>query len=173
MLPDCDKYELHNRIADWKHGVITLLPKSGDVNNIENWRPISLLNSSYKLFMKLIQARHMKWIVDTKRLSHLQKGSMPRNGLMEHVFCLKTAISDFMHTSGKLFLGFVDLKDAFGSINHQFMLRELRQMGYPELFVNLTKDVYTGSTFQIKCSSGLTDIIHRNYGVLADHADCR
>lgn len=151
---------------EWKHSVITLLPKSGDLNNIENWRPISLLNSSYKLFMKLIQARHMKWIVETKRLSPFQKGSMPRNGLMEHVFCMKTAISDFMHTSGKLFLGFIDLKDAFGSINHQFMLRELRHMGYPELFVNITKDVYTGSTFQIKCSSGLTDIIQRGKGII-------
>ena len=74
--------------ADWKHGIITLIPKpNGDYTNLDDWRPISLLQTFYKLFMKLILNRHMQWIVDTERMSTRQKGAMPHNGLQEHVFC--------------------------------------------------------------------------------------
>ena len=147
------------RVPDgWKHGIITLIfKKNGNTDNAEDWRPISLLLSSYKLFMKLVQGRHMTWIVDTGRLSSRQKGSMPRNGLHEQVFIMKTAISDFLHTSSKMYLGFVDIKDAFGSIDHEFMISELTNAGYPNDFIEITKDVYSNSSYQVKTQEGLTN----------------
>jgi hypothetical protein len=108
----------------------------------------------------------MKWIVEKGRLSARQKGSMPRNGLQEHVFTIKTAISDFLHTSGKAFLCFVDIKDAFGSIDHEFMLKELLRSGYPEVFVNITRDIYNGSTFQVKTINAITCSIERRKGII-------
>ena len=51
--------------ADWKHSIITLVPKkNGDSNNIEDWRPISLLCTRYKIYMNLIQQRLVPWFVD-------------------------------------------------------------------------------------------------------------
>lgn len=90
---------------EWKHGIITLVPKGNssncDINNIEVWRSISLLLSSYKILMKLILSWHLLWVVYSQWLTPCQKGSMPRNGSQEHVFTLKTAVSDYVHTSGK------------------------------------------------------------------------
>ena len=156
------------RVPDeWKHGIITLIfKKNGNTDNAEDWRPISLLLSSYKLFMKLVQGRHMTWIVDTGRLSSRQKGSMPRNGLHEQVFIMKTAISDFLHTSSKMYLGFVDIKDAFGSIDHEFMISELSKAGYPSDFIEITKNVYSNSLYQVKTQEGLTNPIIRGKGVI-------
>lgn len=37
-----------------KSAVVKLLPKKGDLTNIKNWRPISLLNTDYKLLAKII-----------------------------------------------------------------------------------------------------------------------
>ena len=153
--------------SDWKHSIITLVPKkNGNPENIEDWRPISLLCTSYKIYMKLIQQKLVPWIVDTQRLSARQKGSMPRNGLQEHVFTLKTDITDFLHRSAKMFVGFIDIKDAFGSIDHKMMLREMEETGYPEEVIAITRDIYTQSTFQVKTATGLTKPITRGKGII-------
>ena len=36
-------------------GMITLLYKNGDRNDITNWRPITLLNTDYKIILKYLQ----------------------------------------------------------------------------------------------------------------------
>ena len=152
---------------EWKRGVITLIPKkSADSQNVEDWRPISLLISVYKIFMKLVLARNMSWLVDSGRLSSSQKGAMPCNGLQQHVFNLKTIVSDFLHSSSRLYVGYIDIKDAFGSINHHFMINELSKAGYSDKFINITKDIYSGSCFQIKTAIGYTSPIHRERGII-------
>lgn len=38
-------------------GLVVLLPKDGDRELLSNWRPITLLNTSYKIFAKSLQLR--------------------------------------------------------------------------------------------------------------------
>ena len=87
-------------------------------------------------------------------------------GLQEHVFCLKNSITDFRHQSGKLYVMFLDLADAFGSIDHEMMVDALSAYGYPDSVIQLTKDIYTDSTFQVDTNSGLTDSIVRHRGII-------
>ena len=116
--------------------------------------------------MSTLQTRLMPWIVDTTRLSRRQKGSLPRNGLQEHVFCLNSAIRDFLHKSSKLFIAFVDIRDAFGSVNHAFMFRALEQAGYPDWVIELLRNAYDGSNFQVTTNNTLTDPIARQRGII-------
>ena len=61
---------------------------------------------------------------------------------------------------------FLDLADAFGSFDHEIMVYAfIRAYGYPEIIINLTKDIYTNSTFQVDTNSGLTDPIVRHRGI--------
>ena len=43
--------------TEWKQGVITLLFKSGCAKSIRNYRPITLLNSIYKIWATVITNR--------------------------------------------------------------------------------------------------------------------
>ncbi len=152
---------------DWKHSIDVLIPKTeNDSDDPDDWRRISLLNSSYKLFMRLLQKRAMPWIVNTKRLYSKQKGSLPRSGLHEHVFGLQSDIDNFKHLSQKLCITFIDIKDAFGSIDHEIMLNALKLFGYPSLVCDLTRDIYNGSSFQLVTSKGLTKPIVRKKGII-------
>lgn len=44
-------------IARLNYGVMTLIPKVQDANNVKQYRPICLLNGSFKIFSKLIMDR--------------------------------------------------------------------------------------------------------------------
>ena len=49
----------------WSKNIITLIPKKSDnLNDVNNWRPISLTNSDMKIFMKIL-ANRVNEICDT------------------------------------------------------------------------------------------------------------
>ena len=158
----------NNRIPnDWKHAVITLLPKKGgNSQQPSDWRPISLLTSFYKIFMKLIQSRMLPWIVNTCRLSQNQKGSLPRNGLQEHVLSLKTRIENSKHLSTQFYTVFVDIKDAYGSVDHTIMLEAMKRAHYPQKVIQITQNIYTNSTFSILTRTNTTEKITRQRGII-------
>ena len=88
----------------------------------------------YKMFMKCVLARILPWL-ETVILSPDQKAYIIRQGMNEHVFCLKTAIDDFKHDSAKLFTVFLDFRDAFGSLPHSVMIYALREIQLPQVYI--------------------------------------
>ena len=86
---------------------------------------------SYKIFMKCLLGRVLPWLVDTGILSPKQISLLiDRQGMNEHVFCLKTGVDDFKHESCKLFTVFLDFRDAFGTLSHRVMLSALEESIY-------------------------------------------
>ena len=86
--------------------------------------------------------------------------------MQEHVFSIRAIIEDFKNSSGKLYVYFMDITDAFGSIPHDLMISELRDAGYPEWLCSLTKEIYTGSSFRIRTKNGLSDVVVRRKGII-------
>ena len=154
-------------LSDWKIALIILILKTnGNKSNLDDWRPASLLLTMYKVFMKIIQRKILPWTVSEKRLCATQKGSLPRNGLQEDVFSIRAIIEDFKSSSGKLYVYFMDIADAFGSIPHDLMISELRDAGYPEWLCSLTKKIYMGSSFRIRTKNGLSDVVVCRKGII-------
>lgn len=118
----------------WEGALIHRIPKKGNVpEDPSTWRDISLLPSVYKVFMKCLLSRILQWLVDTGTLSSKQKAYIERQGMNEHVFCLKTGIDDFNHDSAKLFIVFLDFRDAFGTLPHSVMLHALEEIQLPKV----------------------------------------
>ncbi|CAM2098369.1 unnamed protein product [Caretta caretta] len=47
-----------------RRAVLTLLPKKGDLRDLRNWRPVSLLSTDYKIVAKAISLRLGSVVVD-------------------------------------------------------------------------------------------------------------
>ena len=43
--------------SDWRELLFILLPKSGDLLDVKNWRPIAILDVTYKVFAKMLHSR--------------------------------------------------------------------------------------------------------------------
>ncbi|CAD6227833.1 GSCOCG00006291001-RA-CDS [Cotesia congregata] len=59
--------------ASWKVSNTVLIHKTGDRNDLSNWRPLAMGNTVYKLFATLIADRITSFVVAGQRLSPSQK----------------------------------------------------------------------------------------------------
>ena len=59
---------------DWTTTLITLLPKTGNLKDVTNWRPISILPVPSKILEKLVQKHFIGFLNDKSLLSQCQYG---------------------------------------------------------------------------------------------------
>lgn len=79
--------------TSWRNTDTVLIHKKGDTRELKNWRPITMANTLYKLYTGCWAARLSKWIQANEALHPAQKGFTPFDGVIEHNFAIKEAIS--------------------------------------------------------------------------------
>ena len=50
----------------WQHTLFTMVPKSGDLQQTKNWRPIAIIKTTYKMFAKILHDR-LQPLLETKK----------------------------------------------------------------------------------------------------------
>jgi uncharacterized C2H2 Zn-finger protein len=149
--------------TSWKSSIVTLIHKKGDPENLGNWRPISMSNTIYKLYTKLWANRLLLEL--PSRLSDEQKGFMPKEGCLEHIFTLENCLSEAKSKRKTVAIAWLDLCNAFGSVPHALIRANLNQMGFPTEFLDIVSDIYTDSNCRVKTGGNLTQQIPVSRGV--------
>jgi hypothetical protein len=121
----CNKcFEKGELTANFRGAAIKLIPKKGDISNIKNWRPISLLSNVYKIVSRAINNRLNK--VVNRICSRAQKGFNNRRYTQE---CLINVIESIGHCKSNNIPGAViavDMAKVFDTLSHAY-LREVFQ----------------------------------------------
>ena len=133
-----------------------LIHKKGDAGEISNFRPIALMSCIYKLFMSVMANRLVTFAIDNDLLSACQKSARPSEGCYEHTFLLQSLVLDAKRLQKNLFLAWLDLKNAFGSVPHDVIEITLTHLGIPQSVVELIKNVYTNAHTVVRTTSGET-----------------
>ena len=71
---------------------------------------------------------------------------------MEHIFLLQTMIEDCKRRKKDARIVWLDLKNAFGSVAHDALWTVMERLGVPEDFIGTCKELYEGSSLQLKGS---------------------
>ena len=124
-----------------KLGIINLIPKEDkDIRLLKNWRPISLLNSDYKILTKTLanKMKHaLKEIINEDQI-----------GYMENRFCGENTrlIADMIEYVKELkipsILLLIDFEKAFDTINWTFLYKTLKKFNFGEHFIDWIKIIY-------------------------------
>ena len=140
----------------WKAAITVLIYKKGSTEDPSNFRPIALMSCLYKLVMGVIAKRLTSWAIDNDLVSKEQKSARPSEGCYEHTFLLQSVIADARRSHKNVFVAWLDLRNAFGSIPHSAITTTLTHIGVPLPLIEMISNSYSGATTQIRTPNGLT-----------------
>ena len=123
---------------------IALLPKSEDRLKVQNYRPISLLNTMYKVVAK-IYANRMKpllqhWILPS------QTGFVPNRCILDNVFLAFEAMEWTMENKQDLSMLLLDFEKAYDRVNWTFLRETMEAMGFHDKWINQVMSLYTNAS---------------------------
>ena len=122
-------------------GVITCLPKDGKPKQfIKNWRPISLLNISYKLLSACIASRIQK--VLPKIIDQSQKGFMKGRYIGENLRELYDTIAFTNSNDIPGLILAIDFEKAFDSVSWKCIDKALKFFNFPLFICEWFKTLY-------------------------------
>ena len=141
-------WEVEEIPDEWKEAIVVSIYKRNGVDtDPANYRAISLLNSIYKLFAAMLQARLS--LSHEKNLRSTQYGFRPHRGTTQPLFVLRRSMEWSEMTSNPLHYLFLDWKQAFDSLDHNAMIIVLRRFGLSNKSLAVINSIYTDPTFSL------------------------
>ena len=124
---------------EWKMGIITPIPKSGNLMLKSNWRPISILSTPRKLLEKIIHFQTSTFLNLNEILSDNQHGFRKDHSTSSAIL---EFLTDVYHAKiANMVTGcvYVDYQKAFDTINHNILFSKLSLYGFSRSCINWFK----------------------------------
>ena len=128
-------------------GRLKILPKKGDLHDLNNWRGIMLLESMAKL-MSIILDTRLQQVVDTEGQEG-QNGFRPARGTIDGIFSLKIALQKRKEHGLSSWAVFIDLVKAFDTVPRDALFIVLQKYGMPERFIKVVMSLYQDFTVKL------------------------
>lgn len=144
-------------------GLIRLVHKKDDKRFPNNWRPISLLNTDYKLASKIITERLKK--VMGSIVHQDQTCGVVGRSIFSNLHLIRDALDMIDKTNEPAILVSLDQEKAFDRVDHSFMLRVLNKFGFGPSFCRWVELFYTGAFSRILINGALSRRVYLRRGV--------
>ena len=137
-----------------RRAVITLLPKKGDLQEIKNWRPVSLLCTDYKILSKAL-ANRLRDVME--HVIHPdQTYCVPGRSILDNVSLIRDIV-DFSSSLGiKTGLISLDQEKAFDRVEHLYLWKTLERFGLSPCLIAMIKVLYQDIESVLKINGGLS-----------------
>ncbi|KAL2610767.1 hypothetical protein R1flu_022459 [Riccia fluitans] len=146
---------------NWLEGIIKLIPKGESKERLTDWRPITLLNTYYKIIAKILATRLQ--LILPGIISPQQTGFIQGRNMMDNIlsFWLTNDILIQQKRSG-LFLK-LDFEKAFDWVEHDYLWDTMNKLGFGELFIRLVQGLTEGAQTLIHINGTFSprfDVLH-------------
>jgi exonuclease III/uncharacterized protein Smg (DUF494 family) len=124
-----------------RRGIISLIPKpQKNLEELKNWRPITLLNNDYKYLTKLLAKRLEGTLSDI--ISSDQSGFIKGRYIGCNTQRLQNLIEMVKQDNTEGILINIDFEKAFDTIEWSFIYKCLEHLNYPKKFIDWIKTLY-------------------------------
>jgi len=139
-----------------RFGFITLLCKdTSHADNLNNWRPVSLLNVDYKIISKSFANRLRQVLSDVVNID--QTCSVPGRSIVDNVHLLRNAY-DYCYTANVpcIFVSY-DQAKAYDKVSHEYLFKVLSAFGFGDSFIRWVSLFYTDISSRVIVNGYLSE----------------
>ena len=130
--------------TSWRHTLFTMVPKSGDLQQTKNWRPIAILKITYKIFAKMLHDR-LQPLLETEQ-SMDQVGFQRGTGIDHALAVFETVCGKSIEWNCEIWFASLDLTKAFDRVEHNQLFEALREQHVPQPYIALLRAIYSSQS---------------------------
>ena len=141
----------------WTKSIIVPIHKKGDVNNVDNYRGISLIDGVNKLFTHIINKRITEWAEANDVLCDGQAGFRRSYSTTDQIFTLYACIEKYLSRSGKFYVAYIDFRKAFDTVKPTLLWTILIRTGIEGKMLRILRSMYRTVQTCVRSAAGSTD----------------
>ena len=146
-----------------RRGIITLVFKKGDRSKLQNWRPITLLNTDYKILTKALAIRLTNVLPNI--IHSDQTACIPGRTINDNLSLIRDVIDYANETDTPLALISIDQMKAFDRTSHSFLFATLKRFGFGPNFIRWIEVIYNSVSSSVNVNGWLTAFINLERGL--------
>ena len=143
-------------------GTMFLLCKKKEKTKIENYRPITLTNTNYKILTKTIATKLGKL---AHKIIYPNQGFISKRGLYDHIRMTEAIINYCKTYEEDGYIMVLDQEKAYNKIAHDYLWKTLEQFNFPQRFIFKIKELYKNARTIISINKMLPEAIRIERGV--------
>ena len=165
------------RVDPWTaFGRVALLPKEGEWS-AANQRPITCLNTQYKWLTSVLLIFHKNHLNKHQLMQVDQRGAKEGvTGTVNNLLIDDVVMRDAVLHKRNLFCYWIDVKKAFDSVSHSWLLKVLEIHRFPRKLITIFKNIMSNwsVTIQIPVQGGIVEsrLIRLTNGILQGDSYC-
>ena len=156
LLQTLNSVMVHNKyIPGFNDGIIILIPKTKHPRITSDYRPITLLNTDYKLLMKVLASRLRNKLGSILNIG--QTCGIANKKITHVLMAIRDTIDHYTdYPNEEAALLSLDFEKAFDNISHPYMYKVLQQMGFTDKFVGTLQTLYKDAHSRIQINGFLS-----------------
>lgn len=125
-------------IPEWlARGRTVLIPKTANTEDPKNYRPITCLNTMYKILTGVLSEKITEYLDENHLIPKEQKGCCRNSyGCKDQLMFSRAILEDCTKHKRKLYLGWIDYKKAYDSVPKSWLEESMRLLGVAEEIVS-------------------------------------
>ena len=130
------------------YGMITLIPKEPEAKILKKFRPISLLNCSFKIFAKMLNNRLV--VVADRLIASNQTAFIKGRYILESVVAAHEIIHEVHRSKEEGVMLKLDYEKAYDRVSWSFLEDMLKSRGFGERWISWIRKVVRGGSLCIR-----------------------
>ena len=130
----------------WNRGRMVLVHKRGAVENIMNYRPLTVVISLCGVLSRVLNARLTDAVEASNLLGEIQNGFRRGRCCADNNFVLSTILWKARAMGRKVYCAYVDLFKAYDTVDRDILWNKMRKLGFGDHFIRCLQALYLGDS---------------------------